>query len=100
MPTRISPSILGARAAKELLLRLERLTKEAASKGDSLDLVAACELLSDALGDPRAKKGVLMALAEYLAAAIEGSNIDLQEWHPLEQFDRQHKDSSPSVKRW
>lgn len=96
MPARISPSLYGARAAKELLYRIRRVNL---SKGE-IDLPKVYALLEEALEDPRSRRGVLMVLAEYLSVALEGSTIRLQDWTPLEAFDPDSQAPPRSIKRF
>lgn len=83
MHPRISVSVYGARAAKEMLYRIRRANS---AKGE-IDLEKAFSLLQKALDDPRSQRGVLLVLAEFISVALEGSALRLEDWTPLELFD-------------
>lgn len=99
MPKSIGASVFGARLAKELLLKVERCNRESVEKSGDLDLEKVADLLDAALQEPRSRRGIMLALAEYLATAVDYKVIELASWHPLEYFDRNQKSPTP-VKRF
>lgn len=88
MPHRPSPSLHGARAARELLLKADRLIKDAASRGEDVDLLQIHALFVDALQDGPHKRGLQLALIQFIVGALEGSVIDLRSWQPLANPDQ------------
>jgi hypothetical protein len=99
MPHRIGPSLHGARAAKDLLMRVQRVVRQAADKGEDVNLSQVHMLFVDALQDPRSKVGVQLALIQYIVSAMEGNVIDLTAWTPLARSDPSEA-PPPQVRRY
>lgn len=87
MPHRLSPSLHGARVAKDLLLRVEKVVREAADEGQDADLIRIHALFVETLADASAKRGIQLALIQYVVSAMEGNVIDLRTWQPLSRSD-------------
>jgi hypothetical protein len=91
MSKTLGPSVFGARSAKELLLKVERCNKAAVAEMGELDLHAVADLIERCLREPRGRDGLLLALAEFIATAVNGDPIDIHDWTPLAYFDAYSK---------
>lgn len=70
----------GAPLARQCLIRITRLNRQAARQGSEADPQAVALVLLPYLAAP---PGFALALGEFLAAALEGCVIDPQRWQPL-----------------
>jgi hypothetical protein len=100
MPNSVNAATPGARAAKELLLRLQRLVREAAANGQDPDIVQILALAEEADADSRTRRGLRLAICEYIVSALQGNVIDISFWRPLEDLDPHHRPVNHAVKRF
>jgi len=75
----------GALAARDLCLAIETLNKAAIEKSGEVDVVGVAELLKSSLEQhqDKTRDGFLLALAEFIALALDGCVVIPSRWEPL-----------------
>lgn len=73
----------GSHPAKVVLLEMRAMAESSSAgiRGEP-DVPALCRRLREAIEDPRNGRLVLLGLADYLAAAVTGTFLDLDSWDP------------------
>lgn len=75
-------------AAKNLLKRIALHVERSVSQTGDVDTHEIAEMLDQALANPDTRAALLLGLAEYIAAAINGAPIQLEAWAPAKQLPR------------
>ena len=75
----------GAIAARDLCLAIETLNKAAIEKSGEVDVEGVAALLKTSLEQQQAetRDGFLLALAEFMALALDGCVVIPSRWKPL-----------------
>lgn len=75
----------GARHAKEMLLAIRRCNRLAITQTGEIDVIAVAAIIDGYVGGSRAPRSFIIAMAEYLATAVEHGVIRLDTWAPIQE---------------
>lgn len=91
MPTRhATPAIAAAR----LFRKLRRCNKKSIAKTGDINASDLADCIEDALQDEVTRRGVMLAVAEFVGTALDGAVIDPTSWQPLQRLINRNNSKS------
>lgn len=61
---------------------MQAQTEQSVAATGSIDVAALCVILEPAVSDPKQRRAVISAVAEFIGTAFDGTVINVSDWTP------------------
>lgn len=84
----------GAKAAKQLLKKIEQCNQRSSQETGEPDLVQIAVLIERALANEENRPGIILGMAEFICIALDGATTASSAWKPLQNLIKRSKRAS------